>query len=198
MSRFVLMFAAVMLAFSFPAMAETRIGVVDLRQALFSSDDAKTFSESLQKDFAGDEARVREAQEEARKLQEQDPTGGDRKRQKGAPIERIEGAFPAAASEPIENRSLAASSSADPGFLKAQTHQYSSAQDKDIPENPVPLGARPARIDGNVGVYYHGTSPHLLPYILGEGFRPSIGAGAQNLMAHYGVPVPPNHDLTNV
>lgn len=53
MSRFVLMFAAVIMAFSFPAMAETRIGVVDLRQALFSSDDAKTFSESLQKDFAG-------------------------------------------------------------------------------------------------------------------------------------------------
>ncbi|PTB98805.1 hypothetical protein C9993_06210 [Marinobacter sp. Z-F4-2] len=70
MSRFVFMFAAVIMAFSFPAMAETRIGVVDLRQALFSSDDAKTFSESLQKDFAGDEARVREAQEEARKLQE--------------------------------------------------------------------------------------------------------------------------------
>ena len=70
MSRFVLMFAAVIMAFSFPAMAETRIGVVDLRQALFSSDDAKTFSESLQKDFAGDEARVREAQEAARKLQE--------------------------------------------------------------------------------------------------------------------------------
>ncbi|MDY6840388.1 MAG: OmpH family outer membrane protein [Pseudomonadota bacterium] len=70
MSRFVLMFTAVIMAFSVPAMAETRIGVVDLRQALFSSDDARTFSESLQKDFAGDEVRVREAQEEARKLQE--------------------------------------------------------------------------------------------------------------------------------
>lgn len=70
MSRFLLMFAAVLMAFSFPAMAETKIGVVDLRQALFSSDDAKAFSESLQKDFAGEEAKVREAQEQARKLQE--------------------------------------------------------------------------------------------------------------------------------
>lgn len=70
MSRFLMMFAAVLMAFSFPAMAETRIGVVDLRQALFSSDDAKAFSESLQKDFAGEEAKVREAQEQARKLQE--------------------------------------------------------------------------------------------------------------------------------
>ena len=70
MSRFMLIFAAMVMAFSFPAMAETRIGVVDLRQSLFSSDDARTFSESLHKDFTGDEARVREAQEEARKLQE--------------------------------------------------------------------------------------------------------------------------------
>ncbi|KMQ75372.1 OmpH family outer membrane protein [Marinobacter subterrani] len=70
MSRFLLMFAAVLMAFSFPAMAETKIGVVDLRQALFSSDDAKAFSESLQKDFAGEEAKVREVQEQARKLQE--------------------------------------------------------------------------------------------------------------------------------
>ncbi len=50
--------------------AETRIGVVDLRQALFSSSDAKAFSETLQKDFAGEEKKVREAQEAARKLQE--------------------------------------------------------------------------------------------------------------------------------
>ena len=70
MSRFLLMFAAVLMAFSFPAMAETKIGVVDLRQALFSSDDVKAFSESLQKDFAGEEAKVREVQEQARKLQE--------------------------------------------------------------------------------------------------------------------------------
>lgn len=50
--------------------AETRIGVVDLRQALFSSSDAKAFSQQMQQDFAGEEAKVREAQEAARKLQE--------------------------------------------------------------------------------------------------------------------------------
>ncbi|WP_288373252.1 OmpH family outer membrane protein [uncultured Marinobacter sp.] len=70
MSRFMLIFAAMVMAFSVPAMAETRIGVVDLRQALFSSNDAKAFSESLQKDFAGDEAKVRETQEEAHKLKD--------------------------------------------------------------------------------------------------------------------------------
>ena len=70
MSRFMLIFTAVIMAFSFPAMAESRIGVVDLRQAMFSSNDAKAFSESLQKDFAADEAKVREAQEEAHQLKD--------------------------------------------------------------------------------------------------------------------------------
>ncbi|AOY88210.1 hypothetical protein BKP64_08545 [Marinobacter salinus] len=70
MSRIPMIIAAAMMVLSFSAMAETRIGVVDLRQALFSSNDAKSFSETLQKDFAGDEAKVRDAQEEARKLKE--------------------------------------------------------------------------------------------------------------------------------
>lgn len=69
MFRILLMFAAAM-AIALPTAAETRIGVVDLRQALFSSDDAKSFSESMQRDFAGDEEQVREAQEAARKLKE--------------------------------------------------------------------------------------------------------------------------------
>lgn len=70
MSRIPMIIAAAMMVLSFSTMAETRIGVVDLRQALFSSNDAKSFSETLQKDFAGDEAKVRDAQEEARKLKE--------------------------------------------------------------------------------------------------------------------------------
>ncbi|RBP26588.1 periplasmic chaperone for outer membrane proteins Skp [Marinobacter pelagius] len=70
MSRMITLLAAALMAVSLPAFAETRIGVVDLRQALFSSDEAKAFSETLQKDFAGEEAKVRAAQEEARKLQE--------------------------------------------------------------------------------------------------------------------------------
>ena len=69
MFRTLLMFAAAV-SLAMPAVAESRIGVVDLRQALFSSEDAKTFSESLQKDFAGDEEKVRETQEAARKLKE--------------------------------------------------------------------------------------------------------------------------------
>lgn len=70
MFRFAAMAALLALAVSFPAAAETRIGVVDLRQALFSSNEAKTFSESLQRDFADDEAEVRQAQEAARTLKD--------------------------------------------------------------------------------------------------------------------------------
>ncbi len=62
--------AAAALALSMPALAETRIGVVDLRQALFSSDEAQSFSDQLEQEFAGTEAQVREAQQEARELQE--------------------------------------------------------------------------------------------------------------------------------
>jgi outer membrane protein len=69
MFRIALIFAAAM-AVSLPTFADTNIGVVDLRQALFSSNDAKTFSESLKKDFSEDEAKVRDAQEAARKLKE--------------------------------------------------------------------------------------------------------------------------------
>lgn len=69
MFRIALIFVAAM-AVSLPTFADTNIGVVDLRQALFSSDSAKSFSESLQKDFASEEAKVREAQEAAKKLKD--------------------------------------------------------------------------------------------------------------------------------
>ena len=36
-------------------------------------------------------------------------------------------------------------------------------------------------------VYYRGTSAHSLPYIMAHGFRPSFGAGADHLFAHYRV-----------
>jgi len=67
---FTLIGAALLLACSLPASAETRIGVVDLRQALFSSNDAQSFSQQLEQDFGDDEAKVREVQQEAQKLQE--------------------------------------------------------------------------------------------------------------------------------
>lgn len=62
--------AIVAVLMSAQAVAETKIGVVDLRQALFSSQDAQAFSQKLQQDFSGEEARIRETQEEARSLKE--------------------------------------------------------------------------------------------------------------------------------
>ena len=45
-------------------------------------------------------------------------------------------------------------------------------------------------LPSEVSVYYHGTSAHDLPYIMAEGFRPSIGAGADHVVRHYGLTVP--------
>lgn len=70
MLRTRLMVGLLALLVSLPALAETKIAVVDLRQALFSSNDAKAFSDQLKKDFSDDEAKVRSAQEEARKLKQ--------------------------------------------------------------------------------------------------------------------------------
>lgn len=50
--------------------AEQRVGVVDFRTALLSSDAAKRFGEQLKKDFADEEARLREVGESAQKLQD--------------------------------------------------------------------------------------------------------------------------------
>ena len=52
-------------------------------------------------------------------------------------------------------------------------------------EDPHDKGPAP-----DVPVFYHGTSAHNLPYIMAEGFRPGLGAGADRVMYHYGVPVP--------
>lgn len=70
MVRFPAIAAMVALIISAPAVAETKIGVVDLRQALFSSQEAQAFSQQLQQDFSAEEARVRETQEAARELQQ--------------------------------------------------------------------------------------------------------------------------------
>ncbi len=50
--------------------AEQRVGVVDFRTALLSSEDAKKFGEQLKKDFADEESRLREVGEIAQKLQD--------------------------------------------------------------------------------------------------------------------------------
>lgn len=62
--------ALVLMVAATPAMADSRVGVVDLRQALFSSDGARSFSEQLQREFTDAEQDVRSAQDEARRLQE--------------------------------------------------------------------------------------------------------------------------------
>lgn len=59
-----------LLAVSSSVMAELRIGVVDLRKALFMSEQAQSFGQKLQNEFADDEKKAREAEEAARKLQE--------------------------------------------------------------------------------------------------------------------------------
>jgi outer membrane protein len=70
MNRIVALMGALTLLLASQASAETRIGVVDLRQALFSSDDAQAFSQKLQQDFSDEEQKVRETQAAARQLQE--------------------------------------------------------------------------------------------------------------------------------
>ncbi|MFE8073227.1 OmpH family outer membrane protein [Marinobacteraceae bacterium S3BR75-40.1] len=60
----------VLMAVSMTAAAELKVGVVDLRQALFTSDAAKSFSQKLQENFKDDENKVRAAQDEAQKLKE--------------------------------------------------------------------------------------------------------------------------------
>ncbi|MAA64467.1 MAG: hypothetical protein CL581_06790 [Alteromonadaceae bacterium] len=65
-----LILAVMAIVIAAPALADTNIGVVDLRRALFSSDSAQVFSKKLQSEFSDDEAKVRDAQEEARKLKE--------------------------------------------------------------------------------------------------------------------------------
>ena len=55
---------------SLPALAETKIGVVDIRAALFSSDAAKAFGKKMAGEFKTQEMEVRSVQESGHKLQE--------------------------------------------------------------------------------------------------------------------------------
>ena len=42
----------------------------------------------------------------------------------------------------------------------------------------------------DASVFWHGTSAHALPHMVAEGLRPSLGAGADKVMRHYGVATP--------
>ncbi|TVP54992.1 MAG: OmpH family outer membrane protein [Halomonadaceae bacterium] len=64
------MLALLLALVALPASAEMKIAVVDLRQAVFSSNAATEFTELLQGQMQSEETRVRSAQEEARKLQQ--------------------------------------------------------------------------------------------------------------------------------
>lgn len=64
------MLLAACLCWSSLAAAEIKIGVVDLRAALFSSEKAKEFSEDLQREFKSEEDRIRAVGAEAQKLQD--------------------------------------------------------------------------------------------------------------------------------
>ncbi len=55
---------------SLPVFAEAKIGVVDIRAALFSSNAAQAFSQSLSDEFKTQEMEVRSVQESGHKLQE--------------------------------------------------------------------------------------------------------------------------------
>ncbi|WP_172962332.1 OmpH family outer membrane protein [Hydrocarboniclastica marina] len=55
----------VLLTLSAPLAAELKVGVIDLRRAVFTSDDAQSFTESLQSQFKGEEESIRKLQQEA-------------------------------------------------------------------------------------------------------------------------------------
>ncbi|WP_097460181.1 OmpH family outer membrane protein [Mangrovitalea sediminis] len=62
--------AVMIMSVAVPAAAQLKIGVVDLRQALFTSNAAKSFSEKLKSEFQGQEAKVRKVHDEAQKLKD--------------------------------------------------------------------------------------------------------------------------------
>lgn len=62
--------AVMMFSVALPAAAQLKIGVVDLRQALFTSNAAKSFSEKLKGEFKDQEAKVRAAHDDAQKLKD--------------------------------------------------------------------------------------------------------------------------------
>ena len=49
--------------------------------------------------------------------------------------------------------------------------------------------AKDGKLNWDVLDMYHGTFPHAVPSICEKGFVPGFGAGAEHLLAHFGVPV---------
>jgi outer membrane protein len=65
-----------LLSLSVPVAAEIKVGVIDLRRAVFTSDDAAEFTEKLQEQFKDEEEAIRKIQEEARAMRERLETDG--------------------------------------------------------------------------------------------------------------------------
>jgi len=53
-----------------PATAQVKIGVVDLRQALFTSSASKAFSKQMQSQFKGQEQKLKKAHDAAQKIKD--------------------------------------------------------------------------------------------------------------------------------
>lgn len=69
MKKFVLLFALTALSFASIAQAELKIGLVDMRAALFSSDAAKEFTEEMVKKYKQQDLEVRAVGEDGQKLE---------------------------------------------------------------------------------------------------------------------------------
>lgn len=62
--------ATLALLIAVPAAAQIKIGVVDLRQALFTSSAAQAFSKQMEKQFKGQEEKVQKAHDAAQKIKD--------------------------------------------------------------------------------------------------------------------------------
>lgn len=74
--RLKLLCLTLLLALSLPVAAELSIAVVDLRRAVFTSDEATEFSKKLQEQFKDEEEAVRQAQEQAQAMRDRLETDG--------------------------------------------------------------------------------------------------------------------------
>lgn len=65
-----------LLTLALPVAAELKIGVVDLRRAVFTSEEAAEFTKKLQEQFSGEEEAIRKVQEEAQTMRDRLETDG--------------------------------------------------------------------------------------------------------------------------
>ena len=69
MNKFVILIAVTLLSFTSLAQAELKIGLVDMRAALFSSDAAKEFTEEMVSKYKQQDLEVRAVGEDGQKLE---------------------------------------------------------------------------------------------------------------------------------